>query len=1150
MVLDSPSTPGEKGESDERRSRLLEVLARYLTAIDDGEDLDPEALIADHPDLAPEIRAFIENQDFVKGFCEDAALGVVGRPAHKLPALFGAYRLVEVLGRGGMGIVYKAFDSRLGRFVALKLIIDGHAATPAAHERFRREPQVVARLDHPNIVPVLDVGEANGLEYFTMKLMEGGKLSGRTEALLQDPRASARLVASVARAVHHAHERGILHRDLKPDNVLLDEKGEPHVADFGLAKVISEDSSLTRSAEVVGAASYLPPELARDPSATHTTLADVHGLGLILYELLAGRKAFAAASRLETARLVAEVDAVAPSRLRPGVPRDLETICLRCLEKDPSKRYRSAEELALDLERWLEGRPIHARPASTLERLARWARRHRAAAAVILVGIAATVALCYLVVQETLETATDNQALQAALAVARIRTAEAEAERLRALRILHADRVRLAREAADAHAFGKCQEILVSLMPKPGEPDLRGFEYYELARTFFENQGGLIGFWATALCVAFSPDGTYIATGGLQSTMALRKTEDLEKDLLQHRYGPLGPVRCLAFSSDGRLLAFPTADTSILLGSLPPRDEPSLWDTEHPVLALGFSPDARVLATAGHDGTVRLFDTEKPHRTLRVFPICDKAVNAMARIDGGERLALACEDGRVRVLDPTGGEIAVLASHAGPVRALAISKAGVLAFGGADGALKLLDLLRPGAEPRMLFAGSSAVHAVAWSPDGKFLAAGGADKFMRVWRMDANGPALIRSAARHSHGVHALSFSPDSRLLVSGGGGGLGFWEVSALEDPQACSNPFRLTGPTDVVWDAVFEAESRRLYTVDESCSLWRWRFEPTADGPRFAPGERIGHWPEADPMSGISISPDARWVGMRTTPDAVDLWTIDETPDGRAIVERAPGIAVEGAKVCARDWSTDSRLLGIGYEGGRCTVHALDPGSGIWEERHRHEPPTGEGADRVVREPDTLTFSRDGRTVAVTGRTGRWFTLWSLDSGRAIPVYSDESVVAAVFSPDGQYLYTGERNGNIAVWEIACISEEGPMPRHKGLGLPGDGFAIWSLTLSPDRRHLVSGNEEGTVVIRDLILDPWGVTGGERAVIKAVLGRVGAIAFLPDSRAMVTAGGVLGESGDVAIWRTVTPETVETHWGHSRDERVRGAARFNQGK
>jgi WD40 repeat protein len=280
-----------------------------------------------------------------------------------------------------------------------------------------------------------------------------------------------------------------------------------------------------------------------------------------------------------------------------------------------------------------------------------------------------------------------------------------------------------------------------------------------------------------------------------------------------------------------------------------------------------------------------------------------------------------------------------------------------------------------------------------------------------------------------------------------------------------------------------------------------------------------------------------------MCTKPGAVDLWTIDETPDGKAVVERGPGIVMEGATASARDWSPDSRLLGIGWEGGRCTVHVLDHGT--WTERHRLEPATGEEAGRVVREPDTLTFSRDGRTVAVTGRAGRWFTLWSLDSGRTISVRTDRSIVSAVFSHDGQYLYTGDRNGNISVWEVAPALDGGSMPMHKGLGLPGDGSAIWTLALSPDGKYLVSGNEEGAVVIRDLVHDSWGVTGAERAVMKAVSGVVGAIAFLPDSSAMVTAGGMLRRSGDIGLWKTVSREKVETYWGIYRDGWVQEAVR-----
>jgi tetratricopeptide (TPR) repeat protein len=302
-----------------------------------------------------------------------------------------SYEILEELGHGGMGVVYRARQVALNREVALKVIKNAGFASDAELLRFQNEAEAVAHLDHPRIVPIYEVGEMQGLPFFSMKLISGTSLDRRLAEFAANPRASARIVASAAAAVHHAHQRGILHRDLKPANILLDEHGEPHVTDFGLAKRLGGDGDLTHSGMLAGTPSYMAPEQASQTKGALSTATDVYGLGTILYALLAGRAPFAGTTLLETLDLVRTHAPEPPSLFNPKVPRELEIICLKCMEKEPQRRYQSALELAEDLNRWLGGIPILAQPVGPLARAWMWCRRNRALASLAALVVLAIV---------------------------------------------------------------------------------------------------------------------------------------------------------------------------------------------------------------------------------------------------------------------------------------------------------------------------------------------------------------------------------------------------------------------------------------------------------------------------------------------------------------------------------------------------------------------------------------------------------------------------------------------------------------------------------------------------------------------------------------------------------------------------------------
>ena len=309
-------------------------------------------------------------------------------PPVRIPMPFGDYELQGEIGRGGQGVVYRARQKSLNRTVALKIIVLGHWATARHLKRFRLEAEAAASLNHPSIVPIHEVGERDGCCYFSMNLIEGGQLDEvvRREAI--SIRRAAELIAKLARTVHYAHEHGILHRDIKPGNILLDKEGEPHLTDFGLARLVETESTVTRTTEVLGTPSYMAPEQASGNNVALTSATDTYGLGAVLYHLLTGCPPFAGGTTYETVRLVLETDPRQPRLLNRKVDRDLSTICLKCLQKDPQRRYASALALAEDLERWLKHEPIQARRTGLFARGKKWVRRKPAIAAVITLSLA------------------------------------------------------------------------------------------------------------------------------------------------------------------------------------------------------------------------------------------------------------------------------------------------------------------------------------------------------------------------------------------------------------------------------------------------------------------------------------------------------------------------------------------------------------------------------------------------------------------------------------------------------------------------------------------------------------------------------------------------------------------------------------------
>ncbi len=990
---------------------------------------------------------------------------------------FGDYELLEEIARGGMGIVYKARQISLNRIVAVKMLLFGQFSSDEFVKRFRAEAEAVASLQHPHIVAIHEIGEHEGQQYFSMDYIEGSNLAELVREKPLVPRQAAALLKTVAEALHYAHGHGILHRDLKPSNVLIDASNQPHVTDFGLAKRLTSNADLglaaahlTTAGQIIGTPNYIPPEQTAANAGQVGPASDVYSLGAIFYHLLTGRPLFLADSLQNTLFQVLNKQPVAPRLLNPAVPRDLETICLKCVEKNPQRRYASAQALADDLGRFLGQEPIAARPASTPERLWRWCRRKpgiaslAAAVFLLLLAITSVSILAAIHFQRMREEARQN------LYVADMNVALSEL-----------------REGNTAQAF----QLLKRHIPTGLQRDLRGFEWRYLWRLCRGNYSQwLPKHKQVAGAMQFSPDGNLLAVYCWNDTLNVWSLATR-----QNLFTAQGVTGFGGFTPEGHSLAFGLQDGSL-----------QFWRPEHGVTnsalneagdLVGFSPQGPAAVIITRDDTLKVFDLASMQLRLTIPRVSARKLD----FGWGDGVTISRDGQWLAVVEPKGNplsrgqsirlwnipaqkELAPLLIS-GKARSFEFSPEGrYLAVGDGDGNVSLLNLASH--ESQFFKAHTFPVSSLAFSLDGQTLATGSSDETsIRVWEVASLLPKSNTFPGQIGD-VSSLAFSPDGKYLASGARDApIRIWNLQEAEVGEVVPDRLR----SDEYGNFVFSPDSQLMAggCMDDTVKVWDV-------------GSLRSRVVVTNASYVVCFSKD-RTSMLVSTKGGAAHWRSLENQTERPV----PRYQGDIHRVLSMDLSPDRRLAALGLPNGSIQLLEIETGKLVGPPLEGHGGP-------VL----SLAFA-PGADFLASGGEDKAVMIWNLKTGRGAGICAEHkgAIFGLAISPDGKTLASGCGAGTIKLWDLAAFSTNSmaSISYHKSV--------VTTLAFSPDNKTLASGSEDNTVKL-------WNPVVQREVASFKHSGHLRLVLFSPDGNALAT----VTDNGTLRIFRATSLAEADEDW------------------